>query len=317
MIKKIIPFLGLSIVVIIIGIVYIKTLFLPVSSDSKNMNFMVNKGSSISLIANNLEKAGLIKNKYAFRFYVQISNIQNKIQPGEFELSPNLSLTQIIEKLKKGPTEILVTIPEGLRREEVAAKFATTLKKDESFVKDFISLTAAKEGYLFPDSYLFPKEATATQIVNRLTTTFDNKVKEVTYKQLIMASMLERETFADSEKPIVAGILYKRIENDWPLQVDATLQYAKDTAKFKVVNLNNEYWDPIYSEDKEINSSYNTYKNLGMPPSPIANPGLSSILAAISPETSEYWYYIHDNDGKIHFAKDLEEHNANIRKYLN
>jgi UPF0755 protein len=137
-----------------------------------------------------------------------------------------------------------------------------------------------------------------------MTVTFDKKVKDVTYKQLIVASLLERETFADSEKPIVAGIIYKRLENDWPLQIDATLQYIKGN------------WKPVYSIDKELNSPFNTYKNLGLPPSPIANPGLSSILASISPEASEYWYYIHDNDGKIHFGRTLEEHNANIAKYL-
>lgn len=283
---------------------YIKNLFLPVSNDAKSVDFLIPKGSSVSIIGKNLEKAGLIKNATVFKFYVQISNSQNKIQAGEFELSPNLSLSQIITELKKGPKEIWVTIPEGLRREEVATKFASILNKDQKFISEFLQLTTDKEGYLFPDTYLFPRSATAVQIVNKLTTTFNQKVEDVTYRQLIMASMLERETFADTEKPIVAGILYKRLENDWPLQVDATLQYVKGN------------WEPIYSIDKEIKSAFNTYKNLGLPPSPIANPGLSSILAAISPEESDYWYYIHDNDAKIHFAKTLEEHNMNIDKYL-
>ncbi len=283
---------------------YIRQAFMPVSSNGKPMDFMINKGSSIALIGNNLEKAGLVRNGLVFRYYVQLTNTQNKIQAGEFQLSPSFTLSQIVEKLKKGPTEIWVTIPEGLRREEIATKFAITLNKDENFTKEFLTLTVGKEGYLFPDTYLFPKTATATQIVTRLTSTFESKVNDVTYKQLIMASMLERETFADDEKPIVAGVLYKRIKNDWPLQVDATLQYIKGD------------WKPVYSIDKELKSSFNTYKNLGMPPSPICNPGLSSILAAISPEESEYWYYIHDNDAKIHFARTLEEHNSNIKKYL-
>lgn len=284
---------------------YIKTLFLAPSNSPEKFSFMINKGSSISLIGNNLEKAGLIKNSLVFRLYVQLTGVQNKIQAGEFDLSKNLTLDQIIEKLKKGPTEILVTIPEGLRREEITEKYKVILNKDELFVKEFLSLTAGKEGYLYPESYLFPKEATATQIVNRMTTTFDKKVTDVTYKQLIVASLLERETFADSEKPVVAGIIYKRLDNDWPLQIDATLQYIKGD------------WKPVYSQDKELDSPFNTYKNLGLPPSPICNPSLSSIEAAISPEESDYWYYIHDNDAKIHFAKDLDEHNANIQKYLN
>ncbi len=278
---------------------------MPVSSDGKPQAFMINKGSSISLIGNNLEKAGLIKNSLVFRFYVQLTGVQNKIQAGEFDLSKNLTLDQIIEKLKKGPTEILITIPEGLRREEVAERYKVALKKDESFVNEFLQLTNGKEGYLYPESYLFPKDASVSQIVNRMLKTFDSKVKDVTFEQLIMASLLERETFSDSEKSIVAGILYKRIENDWPLQVDATLQYIKGN------------WKPVYSQDKELVSPFNTYKNLGLPPSPICNPSLSSIEAAINPENSEYWYYIHDNDANIHFAKTLEEHNLNINKYLN
>jgi len=308
----------LALLILLFGglFVYMKLAFLAPSTDSSKISFMVNKGSSISLIGNNLEKAGLIKNAFVFKYYVQLNNLQNKIQAGEFELASNLTLTQIVEKLKKGPREILVTIPEGLRREEIAIKFATSLGKDESFIQEFLSLTASKEGYLFPDSYLFPKEATATQIVNRITSTFSQKIPDVTYNQLIMASMLERETFADSEKPLVAGVLYKRIENGWPLQVDATLQYAKDSLKFKDVIEKNKYWEPIYSADKEIDSPFNTYKNLGLPPSPIANPGLSTIKASINPEASEYWYYIHDNEGQIHFAKDLDGHNANIVKYL-
>jgi len=316
MAKKIL-FLILSFVAISIAVTfYVRQAFTPVSSDGKSKAFMINKGSSVALIGNNLQKAGLIKNSIVFKFYVQITNSQNKIQAGEFELSPNLSLVQIVNELKKGPKEIWVTIPEGYRREEIALKFKTTLNKDDAFVKDFMALTSGKEGYLFPDTYLFPKTATATQIATKLTSTFNAKVGDVTFEQLIMASLLERETFADSEKKLVAGILYKRKDNDWPLQIDATLQYAKDSAKYKVLSTENKYWEPIYSQDKEINSAFNTYKNLGLPPSPIANPGLTTIEASINPEVSEYWYYIHDNDGKIHFARDLAEHNANIAKYL-
>lgn len=292
-------------------------MFLPVSSDSKTVDFMVNKGASVSQIGNNLQKAGLIRSNIAFKFFVQVTNSQNKIQAGEFQLSPNLSLSQLVNELKKVPKEIWVTIPEGLRREEIAIKFANSLNKDQKFIQDFMDLTEGKEGYLFPDTYLFPKSATVTQIVSKIETTFDSKVKNATKEQIVMASLLERETFADSEKPIVAGILFKRLKNDWPLQVDATLQYAKDSTKYKVLNTQNKYWEPIYSDDKEIDSLFNTYKNLGLPPAPISNPGFSTIEASINPEESDYWYYIHDNSGKIHFAKTLEEHNSNIAKYLN
>lgn len=289
-----------------------------VSDDAREVEFLIPKGSGASKIAKELKNAGLIKNAIVFKFYTQLTNSQKKIQAGEYTLSANLTTPEIIEIFKKGPKELWVTIPEGLRREEIALRFAESLEKDEVFVKEFLNLTKDKEGYLFPDTYLFPKTATATNIVNKLTLTFDSKVGKVSDRQLIMASLLERETQKDAEKPIVAGVLYKRIENGWPLQVDATLQFAVASQKLqnsKTPKLE-RYWENPTSQDKELNSVFNTYKNLGLPPSPISNPGLISIQAAINPEESDYWYYIHDKTGQIHFAKTLEEHNLNIAKYL-
>ena len=282
MIKNITFSLIGTLLILTLSFWYLKTLFSPVSSDNKSVDFLIPKGSSVAQIGNKLKSSDLIRSGVVFKFYVQISNNTNKIQAGEFQLSPNLSLIQIVDQLKKGPKEIWVTIPEGLRREEVALKFAKTLEKDNEFVKEFLNLTAGKEGYLFPDTYLFPKSVTATQIVNKLTSTFEKKINDITFEQVTIASLLERETFEDSEKPIVAGIIYKRLKNDWPLQIDATLQYAKGN------------WEPVFSIDKEIKSPFNTYKNLGLPPSPIASAGLSSLMAAINPESSDYWYYIHD-----------------------
>lgn len=303
--KKVISSLVILFIILTLVFLYLRTLFLHVSDDNKSIDFLIPKGSSIAQIGKKLESSGLIKSGIVFKFYVQVTNSTNKIQAGEFQLSPNLSLVQMVDQLKKGPKELWVTIPEGLRREEVVLKFAKILNKDQAFVDEFLQLTTGKEGYLFPDTYLFPKSATATQIVNKMTSTFDKKIVDITFEQVIVSSLLERETFSDSEKPIVAGIIYKRLKNKWPLQIDATLQYSKGN------------WNPVLANDKNINSPFNTYKNLGLPPSPIASAGLSSLKAAINPETSNYWYYIHDNDGKIHFAKTLEEHNENIKNYLN
>lgn len=313
--KFITTFLVLALVFSLgIGLV-IKNLMLPVSNQSQTVNILITKGSSVSQVANVLYKNKLIKNATLFKFVVQITNSQNKIQAGEFELAPNLSLMQILERLKKGPSEFWVTIPEGLRREEIALKFKNSLSKDDAFLNEFLSLTDGKEGYLFPDTYLFSKNASASQIVSKMTSTFDKKIDSITREQVIVASLLERETFSDDEKPIVAGIIYKRLENNWPLQIDATLQYAKDTKTCKQI-ATCDYWQPIFIQDKEINSAYNTYKNLGLPPSAISSPGFSSLTASINPVKSDYWYYIHDNSGKIHFAKTLEEHNLNVSRYL-
>lgn len=295
---------------------FIKDSFLPASNNIQEITVLVPKGSSVTQIGNILEKNKIIKSSLALKFYVQLTNSQNKIQAGEFEISPSLSLIQVVERLKKGPKEIFVTIPEGVRREEIAVKFAKALNKDQDFILEFLKLTEDKEGYLFPDTYLFPKSATAQSIVNRMTSTFENKVGQINSEQLIMASLLERETLGDEEKPIVAGILFKRLDNDWPLQVDATLQYAKDSVTCKNKIEGCEYWEPIYVQDKEIDSKFNTYKYLGLPPAPISNPGLATLIASKNPENSDYWYYIHDNSGQIHYARTLDEHNSNIAKYL-
>lgn len=317
MIKKIIFALLFLALVSLVGFYLVKDSFSPVSNDKSEIQVLIAKGSSVTQIGKVLEEKGIIKSSLAFKFYVQLTNSQNKIQAGEFEISPSLSLVEVVNMLKKGPKEIFVTIPEGLRREEIALKFTKALNKDQKFVQDFLSLTEHKEGYLFPDTYLFPKTATATNIVNKMTTTFETKVgKNITTNQVVMASLLERETLGDYEKPIVAGILYKRIEEGWPLQVDATLQYAKDSTTCINKIESCKYWEPIYSNDKEIDSKFNTYKYLGLPPAPISNAGLSSLLASQNPESSEYWYYIHANNGQIHYARTLEEHNNNIAKYL-
>jgi len=277
----------------------------PVSNDSALKEFLITKGSSASQIANDLEEEKIIRSSLAFKFYIQFTGKQSKILAGEFRLSPSMSLSEIVDTLQKGPVEIWVTIPEGLRHEEIAEKFASNLGKDESFQDELERIMAPHEGYLFPETYLFSKEITTEKILNKLLATYNLKTAdEPTNDEIIMASIIERETKSDAEKPIVAGILYKRIENGWPLQVDASIQYAKGN------------WKPILVSDKELNSLYNTYKYQGLPPGPICNPGISSINAAQNPKESEYWYYLHEDNGTIHYASSLEEHNVNIRKYL-
>ncbi len=300
----------------------------PVSGKTEMQDFLIVRGASAGQIANKLHGDGLIKSPLAFKIYVQVTNKQNKIQAGEFRLSPSFSLQRIVEELESGPTEVWVTIPEGFRREEIAKRFASVLEKDEQFTVDFLNVTQGQEGLLFPDTYLFAKEASPSAVANKLRSTFDSKLSAkmrqdiaelgYTMNQVVtMASIVERETLTGGERPVVAGILYKRLRAGWPLQADATLQYAVANAKCQMPNAKCEnWWQTPTSADKEINSAYNTYRSGGLPPGPIANPGLSSLEAAIYPEDSPYWYYIHDRSGKIHYAVTLEEHNENIRRYL-
>lgn len=245
----------------------------PASRDIQVRDFLISKGASASQVGNKLQSEGFIKDALAFKLYVQLAGKAGKIQAGEYALSPNLSLLAIVDELLRGPKEIWVTIPEGLRREEVAEKFATNLLKEdkEAFIEEFLQNSIGKEGFLFPDTYIFPKVASASAIVNKLLSTFESKVdsqmdqdiqaSSYSLNQILtMASIVERETLTNSERPIVAGILYKRFEAGWPLQADATLQYIVANTRCKG-QLGCKWWEIPEVKDRSLVSAYNTYKN--------------------------------------------------------
>lgn len=302
----------------------------PVSNDSRQISFIIPKGTSASGIAEKLEGEKLIRSKLAFRIYVQISGMQKKIQAGEYTLSGKLSLFQIADRLTKGPDLVWVTIPEGLRREEVADRFIKGLNMadPQGFRTEFLFASKDKEGYLFPDTYLFPKDVSAKKIVEVMLGTFDKKFSLIEKDNLakrgyspqeavILASIIERETRTNEERSIVAGILYNRLEAGWPLQTDATVQYAKASKKCQSVSLSQcNWWEVTSVADREITSPFNTYKFKGLPPSAICSPGLSSLKAAVNPAESEYWFYLHDKSGGIHYAVTSAEHSENIRKFI-
>lgn len=301
-----------------------------VSNSAEKVSFVVDKGKTATQIGEQLYSKNLIRNRFIFKLYVQFFNKSKNINAGEFELSPSMSVSEIVNVLGRGPKELLVTIPEGLRREEVADRIIQSLQMDkvkgESFRSEFLALSKSSEGYLFPDSYFFPRDVSAETIYEKLRSTFDenfdNKIapllkeKTRTKNEIVtMASILERETKTDAERPIVSGILWKRIENGWPLQVDATVQYAVSSAKCQKLIACKDWWPVLSLDDLEVNSPFNTYKIIGLPPMPISSPGLKSLVASVDPQTSDYWYYIHAN-GQIYYAKTQAEHSANVRKYL-
>jgi len=300
------------------------------SANSEEKRFVITKGSSATKIANDLEEAGLVKSALAFKVYTQINGISDSIPPGQFLIPQNLNTEELIGLLREGPTELWVTIPEGVRREQIPAIFAKALElssfENEKFNAEFLEASVEFEGYLYPDTYLFPPEVSAAQVVSLLRNTFNKKFapsKEelvgigLTLNEVVtLASILERETLTPEERPVVAGIYFNRLSVGWPLQADATVQYALGTNRCRG-QIECAWWQPpTRDEIDNLISPFNTYKNTGIPPSPISNPGLTSLRAIISPEETEYWYYIHDADGVIHYAKTLEEHNANISRYL-
>jgi len=296
----------------------------PVSSQISYLDFSVPSGSTATQIGGNLYKAGLIKSATVFKIYVQFSGVSDSIQAGDYRLSPSFNLFQVVDILAKAPLEVKVTIPEGLRREEIAAKFAKSLDQNDTFISTFLNDSQNDEGYLFPDTYLVANNATPGAIIAKMKANFNSKVNSLisenpnrTKDQLIiLASLIERETKNGPERPIVAGILMNRINAGMPLQIDATVQYAEATNRCKYSALSCSWWEPITSGNTGIISPFNTYQNTGLPPAPIANPGLSAIEAAYNPAQTDYLYYLHDSSGQIHYAKTLEEQDANIQKYL-
>ncbi len=293
----------------------------PNPNNDEKVAFVVTKAQTGSEIIANLAAQGLIRSPLAAKLYLYIADLQNKLQAGSFVVSRNLTLAQIFQTLTGPATDVWVTFPEGWRQEQIAIRLDATLgnvPEGNFHWQDFVSGTIGLEGQLFPDTYLLPRAASASDVIRIMTTTFATKTNldpKADKDTLILASLVEREGKTDADRPVIAGILTKRLKAGWPLQVDATVQYAQDNDRCKNAGvITCKYWEPV--TDAKFPSLYNTYLHPGLPPTAIANPGLASIQAAQSPTDTPYWFYIHDNQGQVHYAKTSTEHAANIDKYL-
>jgi len=293
------------ILLLFLGIFLWQGIFLPKdSSVVEKKLFLIEKGQSLFQIAENLERESLIKNRFFFDFYVLIRGAQNKLQAGEYSFSPSMDITEIAKKIISGEVaKIVVTIPEGFTVKQIEERLGLKLPGENL------------EGFLFPDTYQFPPRVSGAEVVKKMRDNFDKKFtpyrNEVSgagltpFEIITMASLLEKEVKTKEDKELVSGILWKRLENKIPLQIDATITYITGQKTTK-----------ISKEETQIDSPYNTYKYLGLPKGPICNPGLESILVAIYPKDSDYWYYLSTPEGETTFSKTLEEHNYAKSKYL-
>ncbi len=294
----------------------------PVSTGiTQTQRFVVPKGEPVQKIATRLAEDGLIRNPWAFRLTVKLDKVESKLQAGSFELSPSMSLREIGQKLSTGTNDVWVTIPEGWRREEIAQSLSK-LELGSYNAAEFLRVTEGLEGKLFPDTYLVPREMTSQALANVLTNTFEKKIEigladEIEASDhdfesaLVMASLIEREARGYEEMRHVAGILWHRIAIGMPLQVDATLQYSKGYSATQ-----QSWWVSPTAADKAVDSPFNTYSNPGLPPRPICNPGLDAVRAALNPLETDDLFYLHDGQGVIHYGRTLDEHNANVVRYL-
>lgn len=331
MFKKMPKFLFLFvsfIIFLLFSSFFVVSLFQPKTDASqKDIRFVIPRGQALSIIAQRLEDEDLIKSKWVFRFVVYKNKLADKIQAGSFELSASMNTWQIAEALTVGTDDVWITLPEGYRREQIAESLSK--QNLENFnVEEFLNLSKGLEGQLFPDTYLVSRDINSVAVISLLKNTFVSKVtsplgKEISSSKmslneiLTLASLIQRESGSDDtnsqdqEMSLIAQILFNRIDIGMPLQIDATLSYVKGFSKIE-----NSWWPNPLAEDKKINSLYNTYKNAGLPPGPICNPGLGAIKAVLNPTPTQALYYIHDNSGKIHTANTLQEHNSNVNKYL-
>lgn len=314
--------------VIIGGFFWWRWAMAPVSPTSEQSQiFVIHRGEGLSLVAQRLKDAGLIKDASAFKVLILAKGLSGQIQAGDFRINPSWTTKEVAYLLTHGSLDIWLTFPEGWRREEYGRRLTANLE-DFSYPQ-FIEQTDELEGYLFPDTYLIPKDASPSSVIKILTSNFERKYslelqlaaegKSLTKNQVItLASIVERECRTEKDRPIVASILLKRWQENWPLQADATVQYAIANSQLSTPfsQLENWWQKKLTRDDLVIDSLYNTYKYKGLPPGPICSSGLASIEAIIYPQETDYWFYLSDQQGKMHYAKTNEEHNENIEKYL-
>ncbi|MEI7765155.1 MAG: endolytic transglycosylase MltG [bacterium] len=273
-------------------------------------------------IVQSLFDQNFIKDKN--NFLLIFNKTKGDILPGAYKINTNMTATSVAKVLHGKPYMKWVVIPPGLRKEEIAEILATNLSwtkiQKSSWINKYTKMKFDyTEGVYFPDTYLIPISESPLQVANRLIAKFNEKFSPYILnfknqnmlwtKGLTLASVVQREAANDADMPLIAGILLNRLNQKIPLSVDATLQYARgDKGK--------GWWAPITVADKKIVSAYNTYKNAGLPPHPISNPGLPAILAVINPTKTDCIYYLHDKDKVTHCAVTYAEHQANIIKYL-
>lgn len=321
-------------------------LYIPAGNNPRPRPFTVVPGEAARFIAARLAAQGFITDADLFNLYLRVTGMERKIEAGNFMLAETMTIPEIAESLQNALfEEALITIPEGMRAEEIAERLSTAnvIESDRflAAVRNPRSLTifdrydflgslppdASLEGFLFPDTYRFPVlAATPEQVVRPFLDNFEQRVgvkgltggaSGLSGRDLItLASIVEREAVQADERPIIAGVYLNRLNNKCPdvggpyLQADPTVQYARGT-------VGNWWWKPQSIEEyKFVQSPYNTYLNPGLPPAPISNPGLSAIEATRNPAQTGYCFFVATGeDGRHVFVQTLVEQQQNLQVY--
>ncbi len=301
---------------------------------SSSIVFQVNTGDGFRNVAQNLYAARLIRSPLAFDIFSLADGRAFMLKPGRYRLSPSMDAPQIVAALSDGGAgEVTVTIPEGSNIYDIDRILSNALVIRPGALIDFAAATQAQnlEGRLFPDTYQFYTNGNVADVVKEMTDDFNAKAEPLLSadsatanaageeRSLIIASIVQKEVPSLADQKLVAGIIEKRLNLGMPLDIDATVCYAKLLASQSSSSPVSETAQAcsLSALDFKINSPYNTYLNKGLPPGPIGNPGTSAITAALDPQGSPYLYYLSDPaTGKTIFAKTLDEQNQNRVKYL-
>jgi UPF0755 protein len=324
--KKFPIFFHITALLILCSFFFISDLKTPLDNQNRPITVAIPKGSNFSKIMDILGEEHLIGNRLAFYAFARLKDAPRNIRAGEYELSSSMPPTLIIDKLIRGEVKgYRIPLPEGQTYRQIASTLAAQgLIKEKKFLqlctdRDFIASlnieSASLEGYLFPDTYILTKSMDEKEIITLMVNQFRKKVTpEIImragelgwnlHQLLTMASLIEKEAGIKEEKPLVSAVFYNRLKKSMRLQSDPTAVYGLDN-----------FMGPITRDHLSINSPYNTYRISGLPPGPIANPGMDSIRAVLDPAPVDYLYFVSRNDGSHQFSSTLALHNQAVREF--
>jgi UPF0755 protein len=289
----------------------------PPGNFPQGITVSITKGTTISETAEELLNKGIIRSTLLFKAYVSLLSNVSGVKMGNYFFSSSQSALRIAYRMvmgQLGVPQIKVTIPEGLATPDIARAIKREIPTFDD--KGFLKLARPLEGYLFPDTYFFDRNTKPEDVIAAMHDNFESHTSDIrvprslagkTFKDvIIMASLVEEEATSSSDRRMIAGILWKRIAAGMPLQVDAPFFYILGKSS-----------DQLTYGDLATTSAYNLYKHTGLPPTPIDNPGLGSIVDTVNPTETKYWFFLSGGDGRVHFAETLDGHIANREKYLN